>query len=235
MPTAVTLPACLMDCYKVLYPNLDFSRVGFYSGLPSVSAFRVPDGFTMASGAASPISGCTSRTTSPAVRTPSWTSRTSSCTSSRSRACSAAAASRAPGPRTTRRTSSVARDVVDVRQRAGERGLRLRQRRRRPWRLRPRRQGPRLRGHALSARFPATAASEPWPIANPIGAQTYAEALQAAGSRQDREQRRADLVLPAQLAPSPDRRRLLDLRVQQPGGAIGAGGGHGRSAGFSEA
>ena len=52
MPTAVTLPSCLMDCYKVLYPNLDFSRVAFYSGLPT--GISAPDGFTMASGAASP-------------------------------------------------------------------------------------------------------------------------------------------------------------------------------------
>jgi hypothetical protein len=54
MPTAVTLPSCLMDCYKVLYPNLDFSRVAFYSGLPSVISLSGPGGFTMASGAASP-------------------------------------------------------------------------------------------------------------------------------------------------------------------------------------
>ncbi|MBZ5490947.1 MAG: hypothetical protein LAO76_08450 [Acidobacteriia bacterium] len=55
MPNAVNLPACLMDCYKVLYPNLDFSRVAFYSGLPTaVSLFSDPDGFTMASGAAIP-------------------------------------------------------------------------------------------------------------------------------------------------------------------------------------
>jgi hypothetical protein len=52
MPTAVTLPSCLMDCYKVLYPKLDFSRVAFYSGLPT--GISSPAGFTMASGAASP-------------------------------------------------------------------------------------------------------------------------------------------------------------------------------------
>jgi hypothetical protein len=52
MPSAVILPSCLMDCYKVLYPNLDFSRVGFYSGLPT--GISDPAGFTMASGAASP-------------------------------------------------------------------------------------------------------------------------------------------------------------------------------------
>jgi hypothetical protein len=54
MPTVVTLPACLMDCYKVMYPNLDFSRVAFYSGLPTVLGLSAPDGFTMASGAAIP-------------------------------------------------------------------------------------------------------------------------------------------------------------------------------------
>ena len=52
MPTAVSLPACLTDCYRALYPRLDFSRVGFYSGLPTF--ISGPDGFTMASGAASP-------------------------------------------------------------------------------------------------------------------------------------------------------------------------------------
>jgi hypothetical protein len=54
MPTAISLPSCLMDCYKVLYPKLDFSRVAFYSGLPSFVSLGGPDGFTMASGAASP-------------------------------------------------------------------------------------------------------------------------------------------------------------------------------------
>ncbi len=54
MPTAVSLPSCQMDAYKALYPELDFSRVGFYSGLPSVISLAGPDGFTMASGAASP-------------------------------------------------------------------------------------------------------------------------------------------------------------------------------------
>jgi hypothetical protein len=52
MPTAVSLPSCLMDCYKVLYPKLDFSRVGFYSGLPL--GISSPAGFTMASGASLP-------------------------------------------------------------------------------------------------------------------------------------------------------------------------------------
>jgi hypothetical protein len=54
MPTAISLPSCLMDCYKILYPKLDFSRVAFYSGLPSFVSLGGPDGFTMASGAASP-------------------------------------------------------------------------------------------------------------------------------------------------------------------------------------
>jgi hypothetical protein len=54
MPTAISLPSCLMDCYKALYPKLDFSRVAFYSGLPSIASLGGPDAFTMASGAASP-------------------------------------------------------------------------------------------------------------------------------------------------------------------------------------
>ena len=53
MPTAISLPSCLMDCYKALYPRLDFSRVAFYSGLPSLASLGGPDAFTMASGAAS--------------------------------------------------------------------------------------------------------------------------------------------------------------------------------------
>jgi hypothetical protein len=48
MPTEVSLPSCLMDCYKALYPKLDFSRVAFYSGLPSLTSLggagRIHDG-----------------------------------------------------------------------------------------------------------------------------------------------------------------------------------------------
>ena len=40
MPTAISLPSCLMDCYKALYPQLDFSRVAFYSGLPSIASIH---------------------------------------------------------------------------------------------------------------------------------------------------------------------------------------------------
>src|SRR3984885_7752676 len=54
MPTAISFPSCLMDCYKVLYPKLDFSRVAFYSGLPSFVSLGGPDGFTRSAGAASP-------------------------------------------------------------------------------------------------------------------------------------------------------------------------------------
>ena len=43
MPTAISLPSCLMDCYKALYPRLDFSRVAFYSGLPSLASLGGPD------------------------------------------------------------------------------------------------------------------------------------------------------------------------------------------------
>jgi len=51
MPTLIALPSCLMDCCKVLFPKLDFSRIAFYHGLPlGVSA----DGFTMSSGGPSP-------------------------------------------------------------------------------------------------------------------------------------------------------------------------------------
>ena len=52
MPTAVTLPTCLMDCYKVLFPSIDFSRVEFFSGMPFGTG--AADGFTMASGGPSP-------------------------------------------------------------------------------------------------------------------------------------------------------------------------------------
>src|SRR6185295_16533369 len=52
MPTPVALPSCLMDCCKVLFPNLDFSRILFFEGLPlGVSDAR---GFTMSSGGWSP-------------------------------------------------------------------------------------------------------------------------------------------------------------------------------------
>ena len=53
MPTAITLPSCLMDCYAVLFPKLDFSRVAFFAGMP-FGVSGPTDGFTMASGGPSP-------------------------------------------------------------------------------------------------------------------------------------------------------------------------------------
>jgi len=80
MPTIITLPACLMDCYKVMYPNLDFSRVASTRAcLPAFQPWmdsrwhRVPR---------SPTSGSTSRTTSLASRTLSSRLRPNWCTSS---------------------------------------------------------------------------------------------------------------------------------------------------------
>jgi hypothetical protein len=52
MPTAITLPSCLTDCYAVLFPTLDFTRVAFFAGMPS--GLSGADGFTMASGGPSP-------------------------------------------------------------------------------------------------------------------------------------------------------------------------------------
>ena len=52
MPTPIALPSCLMDCCKVLFPKLDFSRIAFYLGLPPGAS--AADGFTMSSGGPSP-------------------------------------------------------------------------------------------------------------------------------------------------------------------------------------
>ena len=52
MPTLISLPSCLMDCCKVLFPKLDFSRIVFYLGLPPGAS--AADGFTMSSGGPSP-------------------------------------------------------------------------------------------------------------------------------------------------------------------------------------
>jgi len=41
-----------MDCCKVLFPNLDFSRITFYEGLPPSAADA--NGFTMSSGGPGP-------------------------------------------------------------------------------------------------------------------------------------------------------------------------------------
>jgi len=54
MPTPIALPSCLMDCFKVLFPKLDFSRIEFYLGLPPVVSQSAPNGFTMSSGGPSP-------------------------------------------------------------------------------------------------------------------------------------------------------------------------------------
>ena len=127
MPTAITLPSCLMDCYKVLYPDLDFSRVGFYSGLPSVISLSGPDGFTMASGAASPTSGCTSRTTSPAVKDTFLDIAHELVHVIQIQGM--LGGGRIPGSWAAYYTSQFlgcAGTWVDVQQRAGERGLRLR-------------------------------------------------------------------------------------------------------------
>jgi hypothetical protein len=52
MPSPFSLPPCLLDCYKVLYPNLDFSRITFYEGMPAAAGS--PKGFTMSAGGPSP-------------------------------------------------------------------------------------------------------------------------------------------------------------------------------------
>jgi hypothetical protein len=114
MPTAVSLPSCLMDCYKALYPKLDFSRVAFYSGLPSLASLGGRTDSRWRRARLRLISACTSKTTSPAGRSPSGrkpscSSRTDWFTSSRFRACGAAATSLARGWRTIRRSFSIAR------------------------------------------------------------------------------------------------------------------------------
>lgn len=45
MPSLIALPSCLMDCCKVLFPDLNFSRITFYEGLPSGASGAA--GFTM--------------------------------------------------------------------------------------------------------------------------------------------------------------------------------------------
>ena len=52
MPTPIALPSCLMDCCKVLFPKLDFSRITFYEGLPPGAGGA--DGFTMSAGGPGP-------------------------------------------------------------------------------------------------------------------------------------------------------------------------------------
>ena len=214
MPTVVTLPACLMDCYKVLYPNLDFSRVAFYSGLPTVWPFGSADGFTMASGAAIPdirvyienykpctkdtfltiahelvhvvqIQGMLGGGRIPGSWTAYYTSHFLGCAGGWS-TCD-------------NELEKEAYDFADgvVRQ------------------LRHRRQGPRLRGHGArhaSVQLHRRAVAD---RQHDRRADLCRGAAGRSGPGQDLEQRRADLVLVAQLARVPDRRGLLDLRVQQ--------------------
>jgi hypothetical protein len=52
MPTPIALPSCLMDCCKVLFPKLDFSRISFFEGMPPGASGA--KGFTMSSGGPSP-------------------------------------------------------------------------------------------------------------------------------------------------------------------------------------
>ena len=34
MPAPVTLPGCLMEAYKLIFPNLKWDTISFYKGLP---------------------------------------------------------------------------------------------------------------------------------------------------------------------------------------------------------
>ena len=173
MPTVVTLPACLMDCYKVLYPNLDFSRVAFYSGLPT--GLSAPDGFTMASGAAIPdirvyikdykpcikdifltiahelvhvvqIQGMLGGGRIPGSWTAYYTSHFLGCAGRGSKCDNELEKEAYDFANGSCGTAGKVRDYVDT---------------------------------ALFGTLPCNCAAAPWPIANPIGAQTYAEALQA--------------------------------------------------------
>jgi hypothetical protein len=179
MPTAITLPSCLMDCYKVIYPDLDFSRVGFYSGLPSVISLSGPDGFTMASGAASPdirvyiknykpcgedtfldiahelvhviqIQGMLGGGRIPGSWAAYYTSQFLGC-AGRGSTCNNA-------------LEKEAYDFANGDVAHGDCGP-----------------DGKVRDFVdMAGALPCNCSSEPWPVANPIGAQTYAEALQAA-------------------------------------------------------
>jgi hypothetical protein len=173
MPTAVTLPSCLMDCYKVLYPNLDFSRVGFYWGLPF--GISTPDGFTMASGAASPdirvyikdykpcmretfltiahelvhvvqIQGILGRGRIPGSWTAYYMSHYLGCAGRGSMCDNELEKEAYDFANGGCGTDGKIRDYVCT---------------------------------ALSGTPPCNCTSEPWPVANTVGAQTYAEMLQA--------------------------------------------------------
>lgn len=47
-PTPLTIPACMMDAYKLIFPTLDFDRIAFFRGLPPL--ITSANGFTMSSG-----------------------------------------------------------------------------------------------------------------------------------------------------------------------------------------
>src|SRR3954453_6672873 len=53
MPSPIALRPCLMDCCKVLFPKLDFSRISFYEGMPAAAGS--PKGFTMCPGGSGDI------------------------------------------------------------------------------------------------------------------------------------------------------------------------------------
>ena len=50
MSDEIKLPDCMMDCYRALFPKLDFSRVAFFVGLPWPISSAGKGGFTMAPG-----------------------------------------------------------------------------------------------------------------------------------------------------------------------------------------
>jgi len=52
MPSSISLPPCLMESCKALFPDLDFSRITFYVGMPPTAGS--PKGFTMSSGGPGP-------------------------------------------------------------------------------------------------------------------------------------------------------------------------------------
>jgi hypothetical protein len=191
MPTAVSLPPCLMDCYKALYPKLDFSRVAFYSGLPTVLSLADPDGFTMASGAASPDIRVYIKDYEPCGKAPlaretfltiahelvhviqiqgmlgggripgSWTAYYISQTLNCSRGwgtCSNALEKEA---------YDFANGLVSVNGASANCGAIGQVRN--------------FVETTVSGSLPCNCSVEPWPVVNSIGAQTYAEALQAAG------------------------------------------------------
>ncbi len=230
MPTAISLPSCLMDCYKVLYPKLDFSRVAFYSGLPSFVSLGEPDGFTMASGAASPDIRMYIKDYEPCGKDPLGKETFLLIAHELVhvvqifRACSAAAASLARGWRTTRRRFSIAR---------GDGG-------RAPtcWRKRP---TPSPTARSPSGAAPSARCAASWTQRSPhaplrlqqgavAGRQLHRwEDLRPSAARrrslQDHERRRTELVLALFWPLSLIAGAFSIFGFSNLGGAIGAGGG----------